>query len=89
MDHAHLAILFGGIALVAAACFGFLLMRRRTRYADCPHVAGTERVLYALVMQVRRDRGTHYWADREQRGIHHPDEIEAWLASLVDFGWRP
>jgi hypothetical protein len=57
--------------------------------AALPHIEAAirEKTLRALIAQVDLDRRAAYWVEREDRDIHHPDEIEAWLSSLIDIGW--
>lgn len=49
-------------------------------------MSAAERVLDALIVQVRLDREqSHYWIERWEHGQGF--EIEAWLSSLLDAGW--
>lgn len=54
-----------------------------------PDAEATAGVLRALIAQLKYDRRSLYWREREAQGIHHPAEVEAWLSSLIDSGWAP
>jgi hypothetical protein len=57
-----------------------------TEHCSGVNVEISKRVLHALIMQVDLDRPRPYWLSRwNQGGI--PDEMQAWLSSLIDAGW--